>query len=285
MAYTFVERTSPLCPFPALPHLNRAPQWLDQGSLGTCGWSRRWRGSDGNAQTHLHLGTRTGPAEPPGLMAPWLGLGVVVCAARAEGPARSSDSLPVTLRRLRTFWAAGSVMLPVSLLPFVPLKKCLYGGRGCLVEDLLLEPLLRAQNQVGSRVEPSPPSSSQAEALSPLDTHPFPSLSPRPSRECVMQAVASVSPRSRGISPLWVQAVSWAGGQQSLEGTAGTPLPPAGSTACPVDALVFSPAPRPRFCCPFVQLSFCSRTFHWDLYDHDSPALMQGGWSPPHASG
>ena len=66
MAYTFVERTSPLCPFPALPHLNRAPQWLDQGSLGTCGWSRRWRGSDGNAQTHLHLGTRTGPAEPPG---------------------------------------------------------------------------------------------------------------------------------------------------------------------------------------------------------------------------
>lgn len=140
-----------LCPLPALPHLNRAPQWLDQGSLGTCGWPWRWWGSDGDAQTHLHLGTRTGPAEPPARDGT-LGPGVLLCTARAEGSARSSDSLPVTLRRLRTFRAVGSVTLPVSLLPFIPLKKGLYRGRGYRREDLLLEPLVRAQNQAGSRM-------------------------------------------------------------------------------------------------------------------------------------
>ncbi|XP_010846010.1 PREDICTED: uncharacterized protein LOC104994206, partial [Bison bison bison] len=81
---------------------------------------------------------------------------------------------------------------------------------------------------------------------------PLPLPQPQALTRRVLQAVASVSPRSR-------------------------------STACPVDALVFSPAPRPRFCCPFVHLSFCSRTFHRDPYDHDSPALMQGRRSPPHA--
>lgn len=171
-------------------------------------------------------------------------------------------------------WGCGQRDAPSSLLPFIPLKQCLYCGRVYLRGDLLLGPLLSAQSQVRSRVWSSPPSSSQAKALSPLDTHPFPSLSPRASHECVMQALPSVSPRSRDVSPLFGfrQCPGQVGSR--VEVTAGTPLPPAGSTAHPMDTLLFSPAPRPRFCCPFAQVSFCSRSFHRDLYGHDSPAHL-----------
>lgn len=255
-----------LCPLPPCPTSNKVPSRRDQGSLGTCRWSRRWWGSDGDAQAPA-AGMRTGPAEPPGHDGT-LGAGALLCVARAERVQHVLQvPLPVTRRRLRTFGAAGSMTLPVP--PFIPLKQCLYCGRVYLRGDLLLEPLLSAQSPSRSRIVAFATIFFWASSV-PLDT-PFPSLSPRASHESSCRLCRPCHTAGASL-PLWVQAVSWSRWAAESE----APQEPLFPTQGPMPWTHWSPLqPQGLDSACFAQVSFCSRSFHRDLYGHDSPALLR----------